>query len=135
MAIYALTDASIVINSVDLSDHIEKVTLAPSAAELSSTAFGDTWTEITGGLKSFAVSLDFHQDEAASEVTDTLWSLLGTNTTIVIKPTSAAVSSTNPSYTGSVFIGDLKILDGSVGDLSKQSVSWNGSGALTRATS
>lgn len=136
MAVFALTDASVVINSVDLSDHISQVSIDVSVDELDTTAFGTNgWASKIGGQKDWSVSIDFHQDFAASEVDATLWPLLGTTTTIVIKPTSSAVSATNPSYSGSVLINDVKPVAGSVGQLATMSVTWPGAGALARATS
>lgn len=136
MAVFALTDASVVINSVDLSDHISQVSIDVSVDELDTTAFGTNgWMSKIGGQKDWSVSIDFHQDYAASEVDATLWPLLGTTTTITIKPTSSAVGATNPSYSGSVLVNDIKPVAGSVGALATMSVTWPGAGALTRATS
>lgn len=135
MAVFALTDASITINSVDLSDHIASVEIDTSAAELDTTAFGDDWMTKIGGLKDWSLRLTFHQDFAASEVDATIWPLLGTTTTCVIKATSDAVGSTNPSYTGDVLVSEYSPVNGSVGDLATTSVTWPGAGTLTRATS
>ena len=38
MAVFAFTDASVTINSVDLSDHVKSVTLSLTAEELDTTA-------------------------------------------------------------------------------------------------
>ena len=135
MAVFALTDASITINSVDLSDHISNAGLDTGSAELDDTAFGDSWESAIGGLKNWTLRLDFHQDFAASEVDATVWPLLGTTTTVVLKPTSDAVSTTNPSFTGTVLVSEYSPISGNVGDLATTSVTWKGSGALTRATS
>ena len=135
MAKFAFTDASVVINSVDLSDHVASVSIATSVDELDTTAMGDSWKTMIGGLKSFAIQITFHQDFAASEVDATVFPILGTVVTAVVKPTSGAVSATNPSFSGSVLISDYSPMDGSVGDLAQTSVQWPGSGELTRATS
>lgn len=135
MATFAFTDASVVVNSVDLSDHVRQVTLNVSADELDDTAMGDTFRSRIGGLRDWSVSLEFNSDFAASEVDATLWPLLGTTTTITIKPTSSAVGATNPSYSGSVLVSQANPLGNSVGDLATVSVTWNGAGTLTRATS
>jgi len=92
LAKFVLTDASVTINSVDLSDHVASVTLDITADEIEETAFGQTFKSRLGGLKDGSLSVDFHQDFAASEVDATLWPLLGTVTTFEIKPTSDAVS-------------------------------------------
>ncbi|HEX6968961.1 MAG TPA: radical SAM protein [Micromonosporaceae bacterium] len=135
MATFAFTDASVVVNSVDLSDHVRQVTLNVSADELDDTAMGDTFRSRIGGLKDWSVTLEFNNDFAASEVDATLWPLLGTTTTITIKPTSGSVSATNPSYSGPVLVSQVNPLGGSVGDLATVSVTWQGAGTLTRATS
>lgn len=134
MATFAFTDASVTVNSVDLSDHVRQVTLNVSAAELDDTAMGDTFRSRIGGLKDWSVTIEFNQDYAASEVDATLWPLLGTTTTVVVKPTSSAVSATNPSYSGSVLVSGYNPVGGSVGDLATTSVTWQGAGALARAT-
>jgi len=61
--------------------------------------------------------------------------LVGTTTTVVILPTSAAVGATNPSWTlADTYVAGYQPIDGSVGDLSTTSVDFQG-GTLTRATS
>jgi hypothetical protein len=134
MATIVLTDASITINSVDLSDRITKVTIHAEVEEQDNTAFGSTWRTRQGGLKDGSVDLEFNQDYAASEVDATIWPLLGTTVPVVIKPTSGVVSATNPSYTMSVLVREYSPLDGSVGDLNKTSVSWPVNGSVVRAT-
>lgn len=135
MATFAFTDASVVVNSEDLSDHVRQVTLNVSADELDDTAMGDTYRSRIGGLLDWSVTIEWNQDFAASEVDATLFPILGTVVTVTVKPTSAAVSATNPSYSGSVLVNDYSPMSNSVGDLATTSVNWPGAGALTRATS
>lgn len=135
MAKFVLTDASVVINSVDLSDHISSVTLEINAEEIDTTAFGSTFMSKAGGLKSGTLSIDFQQDFAASEVDATMWPLFGTTTTFEIKPTSGAVSSTNPKYSGSILVNQHIPVANAVGELATSSVSFPTSGTITRATS
>lgn len=134
MATFALTDASVTIGGVNLSDHVRSVTLEVSADELEDTAMGDTYRSRIGGLKDSSWTIEFNQDFAASNVDATLFPLLGTVATIVGKPTSAAVSATNPSYTGSALITQHSPIANGVGDLATMSVTWPGAGAVTRAT-
>ncbi|SET43486.1 radical SAM protein [Nonomuraea wenchangensis] len=136
MATFVYTDAVVTINSVDLSDHVTKATLKIDVEDKDTTAFGGNgWKTRLGGLKEGTVELEFNQDFAASEVDATLWPLIGTVTSITIKPTSGSVSATNPEYSGSVLVKEYSPLDGSVGDVAKTSVSWPTSGAVSRATS
>ena len=135
MAKFVLTDASVTINSVDLSDHVASVTLELTSEEIDTTSFGSTFMSKTGGLKSGSLSIDFQQDFAASEVDATLWPLFGTTTTFEIKPTSSAVSATNPKYSGSILVNQHIPVANAVGELATSSVTFPTSGSVSRATS
>lgn len=134
MATFAFIDARLELNAVVMSAMATSCTLKVNADELEDTAFGDTYRTRLGGLKDWTVDVDFNSDFAASQVDQTLFPLLGTLVTIKLRPTSAAISTTNPEYSGSVLITEYTPLDGGVGDLAKVSVSWPGSGVLARAT-
>lgn len=135
MAKFVLNDASVTINSVDLSDHISSVTLEISADEIVTTSMGSTFNERVGGLKDGSLSIEFQSDFAASEVDATLWPLFGTVTSFVVKPTSDAVSATNPSYSGNILINQHIPVGNAVGELATMSVAYPTSGTITRATS
>lgn len=135
MAKFVLTDASVVLNSVDLSDHVSSVTLEITSDEIVTTAMGDTFVSRTGGLKSGNLSIEFQQDFASSEVDATLFPLLGSTTAFVVKPTSGSVSATNPSYSGNVLVNSHSPVANGVGELATMSVSFPTSGTITRATS
>ena len=135
MTIFAATDFTISLNAVDLTDHCSSITTSFDVAELATTAFGDEWTTVIGGLKSGSIAVNFHQDFASSSVDSTLYSALGTVVPVVVKPTSGAVSATNPSYSFSVLITGVTPIAASVGDLAVQSLTFPISGAVTRATS
>lgn len=134
MAKFTATDYNITIDGTDFSSSLAAVTLDVSVEEQDTTAFGATARTRIGGLQDASVSLDFHQDFGASAVDATLWPLLGTTTTIVIKPTSGAVSATNPSYSFDALVTQYQPYASSVGDLATLSVSWPVSGEITRAT-
>ncbi|MET8265939.1 radical SAM protein [Micromonospora arida] len=135
MATFALTDAVVTVGGTDLSDHVRQVTINASADQLDNTAMGQTFRSRQGGLKDWTVTLEFNQDFAASEIDATLWPLLGTNATVTVKATSASTSATNPLYSGSVLVSGYNPLGNGVGDLATTSVTWQGAGALSRATS
>jgi hypothetical protein len=134
MASFAFKDASVVLNSVDLSAHVRQVTLNVSADELDDTAMGDTFRSKIGGLKDWSVSLEFNSDFDAGAIDATLWPLLSSTATIAIKPTSAAPSPTNPLYSGPVLVSQVNPIGNSVGDLATVSVQWPGAGTLSRTT-
>ena len=136
MAVFAFTDASVTINSVDLSDHVRSVTLTLTSEELDTTAMSSTgYRTRSGGLKDGSLSLEFNQDYASSEIDATFNGIIGTVVAFVVKPTSGSVSSTNPSYSGSVLITEYSPLANAVGDLAVASMTFPTSGATTRAVS
>jgi hypothetical protein len=135
MASFSFTDCDLTINSVDMSGFATSVTLKIEVDDNENTPFGNTFKTRIAGLKDWSVDIDFNSDFGASAVDATIWPLLGTTTTVTIKPTSSAIGSTNPSFSGSVLVTEYTPLDGGVGDLASVSVSWPGSGTLTRATS
>lgn len=135
MGVLVLTNAKVLVNSVDLSDHVTSVTLDTGADDVDTTAMGATFKNRTGGLKEWSVQLTFQQDYASGKVDATIWPLLGTTTTVSINPVNAANSATNPNYSGSVLVSEYPAISGSVGELSTASVTWPGAGTLTRATS
>jgi len=134
VAKFVATDYNITINGTPFSTSLAAVTLDIVAEEQETTSFGSTFRTRIGGLKDATVSLDFHQDFAAASVDATLFPLLGTNATVVIKPTSGTVSATNPTYTFEALCTQYQPFASSVGDLATLSVSWPVSGPVTRAT-
>ena len=136
MAVYAATNLSCTIGGVDLSDHITRVSFNTSADEIDTTAFGDSQRTLIGGLQSGSVSIDFHNDFASSEVYATLAATgLGSAAAVVVKPSAASTSATNPSKSVSCLITELPFVDDSVGELGTISVTWPMTGAITTATS
>ena len=135
MAQIVLTDVQVTVNSVDLTDHVTGVTLNYEVDAVEVTAMSDTAHKFTGGLTNASATVEFQQDFASSSVDDTINPLVGTTTTVLIVPTSGAVSATNPSYTMTgTYVSGYQPIDGSVGDLSTTSVDFQG-GTLTKATS
>lgn len=133
MAVLALTNEHLTINSVDLSSWVKSAVLTLDAANLDSTAMGDSWVEATGGLKSGSLAVTFNDDFAAAATDVTLFPIFGTVVTFIVRPVATAVSSTNPNYTGSIFIAQHSV-GGAVGELASKSLTFPTSGAITRAT-
>jgi hypothetical protein len=134
MAIFVATDYNVTINGQNYSANLTQAELAIEADDVETTAFGSTFRTRVGGLKSASVNFQFNQDFAASGLDSVFFPLLGTAATVVIKPTSTAVSATNPTYTFNALVTQYTPISGSVGDLATFSVSWPVSGTVTRAT-
>lgn len=133
MAVFALTSEYVAINGVDESANIKSATLTVDAAQLDTTDFASGgWVEMIGGLKSGSLAIEFQDDVANSGIDDKLWALLGTVTTFEVRATSDAVGTSNPKWTGSVLISGHQI-GGAVGDLAGKSLTFQTSGAVTRA--
>ena len=135
MGTLVLTDASVVINSVDLSDHVRSVSISYSADMVEDTNMGDDTHTMKGGLKNWSMDIEFAQDYAANEVDATLFPLVGSSFTVAVKATSAATSATNPEYSGTGLIESYNPIGGSVGELSTSSITIQAGGTLSRATS
>tara|TARA_R110002051_G_scaffold1606_4_gene8826 strand:+ start:1102 stop:1509 length:408 start_codon:yes stop_codon:yes gene_type:complete len=135
MAAFMLYNASVVINSVDLSDHVTSITFSENAAELETTAMGDSNVTRIGGLLDGNIDLEFNQDMQTSETQATIRSLVGTVTTVVVKSDAAAVSAANPSWTFSALVTEWPSVNGTVGELATASISWPLTGAVVQAVS
>lgn len=133
MAQLVLTNAEILVNTVDLSDRANSVTVTFEVDSVEVTAFGDAGHKFAGGLQNISCEISFQQDFAASQVEATIYSLVGTTTTVVVKPTSAAVSATNPSYTlTGTFLASHTPVMGAVGELAMTELTFTG-GTLVKA--
>ena len=135
MAVFMNNGCVVTVNAVDLSDHVTSVTLNRSFDELEVTAMGDTGHKFVKGLEASSVTIDFLNDTATGEVLQTLQAAWGTNVTVTLKTTSAATSATNPLYTFTALVNNTTDINGAVGDLSTQSVTWNVSGTVVVTTS
>lgn len=137
MAVSVLKNASVVINSVDLSDKVESVVLTFAVDQLEVTAMGMSGHRYDDGLQSNQLVVNLYQDYAASETEATVYTLVGTTTTVVVKPDSGAVSATNPSYTlSNTFLAAHTPLgsSGRVGEMPMVQLTFTG-GDLVKATS
>jgi hypothetical protein len=135
MAVFLNNKVGVKVNSVDLSDHVTAVTLNRSFDELEVTAMGDTGHKFVKGLEASSVTISFLNDTATSKVLQTLQSAWGTSVTCVLLQESAtAVSATNPLYTFTALVNNTTDINGAVGDLGTQDVTWTINGAVTVAT-
>lgn len=132
-----LRDCYIVVNSVNFSDHVSSVEVNLSKDEVETTNFSGQGRERVAGLKDDNFVINFQQDFAAGEVDAVLYPLWANETefTVEVRPTSSAVSATNPAYTGTCILLEYQPLSGSVGDLSETEVTFpTQRTGITRAT-
>jgi hypothetical protein len=134
VAKFVATDYNITIGGTNLSTSLAAATLDITAEEQDTTAFGSTYRTRIAGLKDASVTFDFHQDFGAGSIDATLFPLVGSLATVVIKPTSGTVTATNPSYTFTALVTQYQPFASSVGDLATLSVTWPVSGEVVRGT-
>ena len=135
MAVFLNNGVGVKVNSVDLSDHVNNITLNRNFEELTVTAMGDAGQKYIKGLEASSVTLDFLNDTATASVLQTLQAAWGTNVTLtLLQNKGTAVSATNPLYTMTVLVNGTTDINGATGDLSTQSVTWNVSGTVAVAT-
>lgn len=135
MAVFLNNGVVLTVNAVDLSDHVTAVTINRNFQELAVTAMGDSGVKAVKGLEESSITIDFLNDTASSEVLQTLQAVWGTSTTVTVKQTSAATSATNPLYTMTCLVNGTTDINGGVGDLGTQSVTWNVNGTIAVSTS
>jgi len=127
MAIVGLNNkVGVKIATVDVSDHVSSVTLTRNFDELEVSAMGDYSHRFVKGLEASTITLDFFNDEST---TNSISSLLQTNwgqtvALTLLQDKTAAVSATNPLYSMSILVNKTTDINGKVGELSVQSVTF-----------
>lgn len=134
MAVKVLTNALVTINAIDLSTKSNSVTLNYEVDSVEVTAFGDSGHKFAGGLQNLSVEIAMMQDFAASLTEATIYPLVGTTTTLIIRADSGAVSATNPTYTVSnAFLAAHTPVAGAVGELMMSTLTFTG-GTVVKTT-
>lgn len=120
MAKLVIKNPSVTINGVNFSDHCSEVVVTMSKAAVDTTNFSGSGTERVAGLKTDSFEFTLQQDYASGSIDGTLYPLYNNETefTVVVIPVTAAVSATNPSYTGTCVLLDYQPMQGKVGQLS-----------------
>lgn len=134
MAKFVLVSPVITVGAVDLSDHIASISLNETRAEVPTTAFGNTAVTRIAGLGDNSITLSFHEDFASSEVHQTIYPLIGSTTSVTVKPVNATTATDNPVFSMTVLVTEWPVLNGAVGDLAGADVTWPVSGVITKTT-
>jgi hypothetical protein len=131
MAKLVLTNANITIGATDVSSSVASVQIETAVDEVETTSFGPgNGKTRVGGLLDTTLSLSMHNDYSAIE--GLVYPLIGSTTTVVVKPNGTAVSSTNPSYSMTILVTGWSAVNGAVGELNTVDVSWPVSGTVTK---
>ena len=134
MAITLNNKVGVKIASVDLSDHVTSVTLNQTADELEVTAMGDSAHKFVKGLESATLTVSFLNDQAAASVLDTLSDAFGTTVAWkLLQDKNSAVSATNKLFSGDLLVNNLTPINGGVGDMSTQDITFTVNSVVTVA--
>jgi hypothetical protein len=127
-------NASVEINSVDLSDHVRSLTLNYGAEIFEITAMQDLARRRIAGLVDWSMDVEFNQDFDAASVDATLFPLVGAAAfAIAVRPDAAVVGATNPEFQGNGLLESYPPLAGGVSEVLTASCTIQGTGLLTRA--
>jgi hypothetical protein len=114
-----MKDTFISINGTAISDHANSCELEDTADEVDFSTFSTAgYREISPGLKDATVTATLFSDFAASSVHSILQPLYSSGGTfaLVIRPTSLAAGSTNPSATMTARLFSYSGIAGGIGD-------------------
>lgn len=135
MAKMVLLAEFVSINAVDLSTYATKAEMVIDVEQKEVTTYGSAgWKEFLGGLKAGTLNLEFQQDFAVGLLDQLMFAQLGNVVAFDVRASSAARSTSNPSYIGNLLVSGWNPITGSVGDDATVSVGYQVSGAVTRAT-
>ena len=126
------------VGSTELTTNIASVEVTETVDEIDTTAFGQAARSRVAGLKDASVTLSFHADYGSSSVNDTLASVFGGTTSVVIlagtSTTQGTAAATAPLYTIPVLCSQQTPVNGQVGDLTTFDVTWPAVGEITKST-
>ena len=131
MAIFVNKDVQVTVNAIDLTAYVTNVEFVQAVDSVESTSMSSTSVNghtFTGGIQNNTATISFNQDFATSKVHATLTALVGVQTTVIVKPTSAAPGATNPNFTlTGAMMNEYRPVTGAVGDLATVgSITFNG---------
>jgi hypothetical protein len=122
-----LANPQVTIAGTDMSDQCTAATFTRVTESLEQTSFGATARSYTAGLQNNEIMVTMYQSYAAGETYDILKALVGTTTTVIIKPTSAADGATNPGFTlTGCYLETLPNVSASLGELSTIDLTFTG---------
>jgi hypothetical protein len=136
MAITLNNKVGVKIATVDVSDMVTAATLNYVFDEIEVTAMGDLSHKFVKGLQSGTLTLSFMNDQASSDILDTLLTNAGTTVAVkLIQDSSAAVADTNKLYTFDILVNNLTPINGTPADISSQDVTFTLNSVVTVADS
>lgn len=122
-----LSNPVVTVNAVALTTECTAAQLTRKVDQLEVTSFGDTDRTFSGGLGNHTLTLTLYMSYAAGKAYATLKDLVGTTTTVTVKPSTGANSATNPSFQlVGTFLAELPVMNASLGNLGTVDVTFQG---------
>jgi hypothetical protein len=123
-----LSNPTVTIGGVDVTQNTSAASLEIGYDSLESTTFGDTGHRFVSGLQMVNVTLTMFMNYGTGEIEATLFDQVGDGTTtLVISPSGATESASNPEYTiSNAMLASFTPIVTTVSELSQVSVSYVG---------
>ena len=122
-----LSNPVVTVNSVALTGFCTAASVNVRYDALDNTTFGATDRTYSKGLGDHEATLTLLLTYAASETYATLAPLVGTATTVIVKPASGADSATNPGFTlTGTFLAELPVINATLGELQTVDLTFQG---------
>ena len=127
------TNAAPTAPSIDISDLVSSAVINQIVDELEITAMGDTAHRFVAGLQSGTFTIDFMNDWANTEISQTLNDAFGKTLAVsVITVKGTAVSAANPTYQFSILVNNLTpIGSAGVAEIATSSVTFTVNSVIT----
>lgn len=130
-----LSNPTVTINSVALTGFATAATLTRTNTAQDTTVFGNTARVYSATIEDNELVVSLYMTYGASETYATLATLVGTATTVTVKPTSSGTSATNPAFTlTNTYLESLPVLNATLGEISSIDITFKG-GSYAAATS
>jgi len=135
MAIVYQGSGKMLIGATNISLNCTQISLDAGFDSLEASVMGNTGHKFVAGLQTVSVSATVLLEYGATAVEKTIYDALGDgDTTIVISPTSAAVSVSNPTYTiSNAMISTAMVVNSQTGALDTMTLTATG-GTWVRTT-
>lgn len=126
MGKFVFKDAHLEVDGVDLSNYVNQVAMDLPDDEVDLSGMGSKMKEYGKGLSDGTITVTFLQDFDLGKVDDTLWPLKISDTpfTVVVRPTSATKSTTNPEYSMEALLFNYSPVNGSLGEAASTEVNF-----------
>ena len=113
-----LSNPKVLVGATNLTGWCTSATVTRTVTALNDTVFGNTANTFTAGLEDNECTLTLFLSYAASATYATLAPLVGTKLNIVVNPSDAADSGTNPGFTlTGTYLESLPVISASLGEL------------------